>query len=130
MLGKVFGYSKKLVERNTQAYIDAINKYDIDIISHPNIGAKIDIVKVGQAAAKRGTMLELNGKRLNYTQQEIDELVKMGVMFIAGSDAHSIERIADFNKPRQAIKQYNIPASNIANLDKLPKFKHYVRKEK
>lgn len=127
--GSIFGYSKKLVERNTQMYINAINNYDIDIISHPNIGAKIDIIKVGQAAQKRGTMLELNGKRLNYTQNEIDELVKMGVMFIAGSDAHSIERIADFKKPREAIKQLNIPLDNIANWDKFPKFKHYKRTE-
>ncbi len=129
MFAKIFGYSKKLIERNTQAYINAINNYDIDIISHPNVGAKIDIIKVGQAAVKRGTMLELNGKRLNYTQQEIDELVKMGVMFIAGSDAHGIDRIADFNKPRKAITTFNIPPQNVANLDKLPKFKRYNRKE-
>lgn len=125
--GKIFGYSKKLVERNTQAYINAINNYDIDIISHPNVGAKIDIVRVGEAAVKRGTMLELNGKRLNYTQQEIDQLVKMGVMFVAGSDAHGVDRIADFNKPRKAIKEFNIPPQNIANWDKVPNFKNYRR---
>lgn len=121
--------TKKNIEKNTKAYIAMLQKYPVDIISHLNSGiAKVDAVKVAKEAVKHNTYIELNCKRINLTQDEINEMVKIGVMFIVDSDAHSVDRIADFALARKVIKEYNIPSENIANLDKLPNFKNYKRK--
>lgn len=121
--------SQKNIQRNTDAYIKMLNKYPVDIISHINHGiAKVDAVRVAEEAVKTNTYVELNCKRINFTRNEIDEMVKMGVMFIVDSDAHSVDRIADFNLARKFIKEYNIPEKNVANLNKLPTFKNYKRK--
>lgn len=121
--------SKKNIERNTNAYIKMLNKYPIDIIAHINHGiAKVDALRVAEEAVKTNTYVELNCKRINFTGEEIKKMVEMGVMFIVDSDAHSVDRIADFNLARKVIKEYNIPEKNIANLNKLPVFKNYKRK--
>lgn len=121
--------SKKNIEKNTRAYIKMLQKYPVDIISHLNYGiAKVDALTVAKEAVKTNTYIELNCKRIHLTKEEIAEMVKMGVKFIVDSDAHSIDRIADFNLARKVIKEYNIPSENIANKDKLPIFKNYKRK--
>ncbi len=121
--------TKKNIERNTTAYIKMLQKYPVDIISHLNSGiAKVDVLKVAEEAVKHNTYIELNCKRIDMTKDQIDAMVKMGVKFIVDSDAHSIERIADFNLARKIIKEYNIPSENIANKDQLPIFKNYKRK--
>lgn len=129
-MAKLFGArSKKNIARNTDAYIKMLDKYPVDIISHINHGiAKVDAIKVAEAAVKTNTYVELNGKRIDFTKEEINKMVEMGVMFIADSDAHSVDRIADFHLARNLIKEYNIPEKNIANLNKLPVFKNYKRK--
>ena len=121
--------TKKNIERNTTAYIKMLQKYPVDIISHLNSGiAKVDVLRVAEDAVKHGTLIELNCKRIDMTKEQIEKMVEMGVKFIADSDAHSVDRIADFNLARKAIKEYNIPAENIVNWDKLPEFKNYKRK--
>lgn len=126
---KLFGRRKANIEKNTTAYIKMLNKYPVDIISHINHGiAKVDVLKVATEAVKTNTYIEFNGKRINFTKDEVEAMVKMGVKFVVDSDAHSIERIADFNLARKIIKDYNIPEENIANLNKLPVFKNYKRK--
>ena len=62
------------------------------------------------------------------TKEQIAKMVEMGVKFIVDSDAHSVDRIADFNLARNVIKEYNIPSENIVNWDKLPELKNYKRK--
>ena len=119
----------KNVEMNTLAYIKMLEKYPIDIISHINYGiAKVDALKVAEQAVKTNTYIELNCKRINFTKDEIAKMVQMGVIFIVDSDAHSVDRIADFNLARKIIKEYNIPEENVANMNKLPTFKNYKRK--
>ncbi len=121
--------SQKNIERNTNAYIKMLQKYPVDIISHINHGlAKVDAIRVAEEAVKHNTYIELNCKRIDFTKEEVEKMIAMGVMFIVDSDAHSVDRIADFNLARKIIKEYNIPDKNIANKDKLPIFKNYKRK--
>lgn len=114
--------SAEMLVKNTDAYIKAMDKYMIDIISHPNYGAKIDLKAVGKVAKELGVFLELNGKRVNMTDDEILMLRDTGCTFICDSDAHSPDRVGDVSLPAAIIERLGIQDS-VANWDKLPRFR-------
>lgn len=118
--------SKKLIERNTQAYINALNRYEIDILAHLNSnGCKVDPVKIAKVAKEKGTYIELNGKRIDFTDKEIKEMITTGVKFIISSDAHSADNVGLNHYAYALIEKYNIPHEQVVNLNKIPRFKTY-----
>lgn len=123
MLSKVFPLSKKKIEKNTQVYLNTLKKYKIDIFTHLNYGMKVNTLKVALAAKEAGTLIELNGKRICFTDEEMLEMAKHKVQFIINSDAHSAKRVGEVNNAINLITRLNIPHELIVNLDKLPEFK-------
>ena len=61
----------KTVARNTEAYVNALEKNEIDILSHPGNYCKCDIAEVARACKHFGTYFELNGKRIKITDNEL-----------------------------------------------------------
>ena len=100
----------------------------MDIVSHINYGIKADAVEVARACRHFGTYVELNGKRISMTDKELELIAAEGTEFICDSDAHSVERVGDFSVPIAAIERVGIPYSQIANWERLPRFRS--RKEK
>ncbi len=127
---KYFGASKKLIERNTQMVLNAINKNKIDVLTHLNSKMKCDVVAVAQKAAEKGTYIELNEKHCDFTKEEIDGMLKTKVMFIVNSDAHKPEKIGSFKNVENIIEKFGIPKNRIANLEKMPKFLNKKKLEK
>ena len=123
IISKVFPVSKKKIEKNTQVYLKMLNKYNVDIITHLNYGMKVDTMKVALEAKKHGTLIELNGKRICFTDEEMIEMAKAEVKFIIDSDAHSKDRVGEVNNAINLITRLNIPKELVVNLDKLPEFK-------
>ena len=115
--------NKKLVEINTNAYLKAMDKYRINILAHLNYGCYVDCVRLAKECVKRDIYIELNGKRIVFTDQEIKDMVETGVKFLINSDAHHYTRVAKNSEAFGLIERLNIPHSQIANLDKVPKFK-------
>ena len=115
--------SKKMREKNTRAIIAAMEKYPIDAITHPKHGMEIDVLAVAKKAVETNTMIELNAKRMLFSREEIAQMTQMGVMFLISSDAHSPEKIGRVENILQVVKEYNIPESQVANLNKIPTFK-------
>ncbi len=115
--------NKKMTVKNTDAYIKAIEKYEIDVISHMNYGITVDPIEVAKACNHYGTLVELNGKRINLTGAEIEKLTQMGTNFICNSDAHSVSRVADMSTAVEVIEKYHIPYEQIANWEKIPSFR-------
>ena len=121
-LDKVFKPSKERINRNTAAFLKAIDKYPIDIITHLNYGFQTDTTAVAKMAKQKGVYVELNGKRINFTDEEIDIMIAEGVKFIVNSDAHRPEMVGEVNNGMNLIYKYGIPLTQVANIDKLPKF--------
>ena len=113
---------KENIVKNTEAYIKAMDKHDIDFISHPMYGIKVDLKAVGEVARELGVFLELNGKRINMTDDEILMLKGMGCTFIVNSDAHSPSRVGEFSKPMAVVERLKLH-DNIANWNKIPVFR-------
>ncbi|MCL2798001.1 MAG: PHP domain-containing protein [Firmicutes bacterium] len=121
--------SRRMYARNTDMYLKALEKYEIDILSHPNHPIKIDVVEVAKAAKHFGTYYELNGKRIGITDKQLGEVAATGVEFICDSDAHSPERVGDFELGATAARRVGIPYNQIANWERLPSFRSRKPKE-
>lgn len=131
MLCNFFHYtSKKQRERNTNAYISAMKKYDIDVITHLNHQCKVDVQKVAKVAKETNTYIELNGKRLGMSDKEILLAYKEGAKFILGSDAHKPNRVGDCHKGLKALLRLRIPDSAVVNYNNIPTFKAEKRKKR
>lgn len=119
-------HSKKQIERNTQMYIDAIKTNQIDIISHLNThGCLVDPVKVAAVAKEYNTYIELNGKVINFSDEQMRDMIATGVKFIIDSDAHYSDRVGKNPRGLNFVEKYNIPVEQVANLGKIPMFKTY-----
>lgn len=122
IFGSPFAPSSERLNRNTTAYLKALDKYPIDIITHLNAGCPVDTLAVAKMAKEKGTYIELNGKRINFTDREIITMAEEGVKFIVDSDAHSPDRVGECNRAMDLIFRLDLPLSQIVNIDKLPNF--------
>lgn len=120
--GSKFYPSKERVNRNTTAFLKAIDKYPIDIITHLNYGFPTDTLAVAKLAKQKGIYIELNGKRINFSEEEIEIMASEGVKFILNSDAHTQQNVGEVNNGLNLIYKLGIPLSQVVNVDKLPKF--------
>lgn len=118
-------FSTKQMVKNTDAYIKALERYSIDIISHPNYGIKADVKEIAKAAAHYGTYLELNGKKVSMTDEEIMSILDTGCDLIIDSDAHSPQKVGYFGVPLSFVNRLALPTERIANFDKLPSFRRH-----
>lgn len=117
-----FKPSQERISKNTTAFLKALDKQPIDIITHLNYGCPTDTIAVAKMAKQKGVLVELNGKRINFTDKEMEIMASEGVKFIIDSDAHSPERVGEVNNAINLIFRLGIPVSQVVNLDKLPKF--------
>lgn len=117
--------SKKQIERNTQAYINAMDKHRVSILAHLGYaGCAVDYRRLAEEARDRGIYIELNGKRINFGKDELKVMVETGVQFIIDSDAHNPLDVGKNHRAFNMIEKYKIPLEQIANIDgKMPKFK-------
>ena len=120
--GSPYAPSRERLNRNTTAFLKALDKYPIDVITHLNYGCPTDTLAVARLAKEKGTLIELNGKRINFTDQELLIMANEGVKFIVNSDAHSPDRVGECNNALNLIFRLNLPISQIVNIDKLPRF--------
>ena len=115
--------TKKQIERNTMAYINAMDKHRVNILAHLGYaGCAVDCVRLAKECVKRNIYIELNGKRINFTKEDIRGMVETGVKFIIDSDAHKKENVGKNSMAFNLIEKYGIPLEQVANVDKLPTF--------
>lgn len=110
-----FEPSKAVVRSNTKSYIRAIQRYPIDVITHVNYGLKVNCEEVAKAARDYGTLIEINSKRISYTDEEFCKMYDTGVSFIVDSDAHTVNRVGEFSLAESLIDRLKIDPKRIVN---------------
>ncbi len=118
---KIFKPSKERINRNTTAFLKMLDKYPIDVITHLNYGICTDTIAIAKMAKQKGVYIELNGKHISFTEEELDIMTSEGVKFVCNSDAHRPERVGEVNNGLNLIYKMGIPISQVANIDSLPK---------
>ena len=122
---------KKLVDYNTRAYINAIEKYPIDAVTHLNFLCFCNVEEVAKAARDYGTYIELNAKKKHLSDEELERVRDTGVRFLVNSDAHSVDRIGDTALVDEQLERVKIPRDRIDNIDgRLPNFRFREYKER
>lgn len=116
---------KKLIQRNTRAYINVIKNNPIDAITHIGYQSPADVLEVAKCASDYGTYIELNSKKQHLTDEELSLIVqKTDARFIINSDAHSAERVGDTHIVEEQLKRISFPYDRIDNIDgRLPNFR-------
>ena len=116
--------SASLVRQTTRAYINAIEKNPVDIISHLNYCCFADPVEVAKCCRDYGTYLEISSKKAHLSDDELVKVADTGVRFVINSDAHSIDRIGDVVRAEEQVTCVGIPTERIDNIDgKMPTFR-------
>jgi putative hydrolase len=124
-LGRTVGYTKRAIRRNTKLYIDAIKKNNIDIITHINYKIRADCREVAKAAFDYGTYIELSGKKMGCTDEDVLAMADTGVSFVLNSDAHTRERIGNVDLANDLISRLNLPRERLKNISEAPRFKKH-----
>ena len=106
----------EMVEKNTQAIINAMNKYKIDILTHPGDKIPVNIDKIAQAAEKTNTMLEINNSHGHLNKDEIITASKYNVQFVINSDSHIKDNVGSCDNALRATEEAGIDLKRIINL--------------
>ncbi len=109
---------KSRIRRNTRAVVNAIERNNIDILSHPNRYFRVNVIEVAQACMNRGTVMELNNKKISYRPVDFERMAAMGVKFIINSDAHKAENVGRMDRVKEFLKLCDYDPSCIINLNK------------
>lgn len=115
---------QKVIDNTTAAYINAVKKNPVDILTHINYKCCCDLKEVAKVCADYGTYIELNTKKRHVSPEEVDLMASTGVRFVIDSDAHSADRVGDTKIAEELLKDCNLPLERIDNIDgRLPKFR-------
>lgn len=117
-LSKAMPFIREWIEkRNTEAIIRAIEKYPIDIITHPGDKARLNIKKVAEVASKRGVALEINAKHKELSVESLRMLLDTKVDFYINSDAHDPSEVGEVDKSIKRAIEAKIPINRIRNVE-------------
>ena len=117
---------EKTLEEVTRAYINIMERADIDIIGHSDDGRfPVDYEALVKAGKRTGTLLEINnaslrpgGYRANSRENALKMLEyckKYEAMIVLGSDAHFDTAIAEYPYADEVIEEAGFPVELIAN---------------
>lgn len=106
-----------VIEKTTDAFIKAIHKNKIDIITHPGDPRPVNIERLATECVRTGTSLEINCKHMNLDVITIEELAKKGTTFVVGTDAHKKEDVGNFERAYRLLDEANIPMTSVLNAE-------------
>lgn len=105
------------LNKNTNMVIKAIMKNKINVLTHPGEKADFDILKIGEACAERGTLMEINSWHEHLSIEELKVLAKTKVKFIVSSDAHQPVRVGSCSDAVKRALDAGIDMSRIVNIE-------------
>jgi len=118
-LSKALPFIREWVERkNTEAILKAIERYPIDMITHPGDKARLNIKEVAEAAYRKGIALEINAKHNELSVESIRIALGTKVDFYINSDAHHPSEVGEVEKSIIRAKKAGIPIHRIRNVEK------------
>ncbi|MGI6004728.1 MAG: PHP domain-containing protein [Christensenellales bacterium] len=103
-------------ERVTDAYMAALERYPINIWSHPGEYIPVNMKRAAPVAARRGTLIEINQRH----PMDLDSLraaQDAGAKFVVSSDAHRPDRVGHVERALQQAQRAGIDPGRIVNIE-------------
>jgi len=116
---KIKPFRKLSVRHATKAMINALEKYNVNMITHPMSNYRVDLMKVAQVCEKTGTILEVNNSRCKLNSEELSSIKELDIKIAAGSDAHKKENVGRCDDSLRIIKESGIDISKAVNVEKM-----------
>ena len=107
---------KLLRALNTRAICLAVQRYPVYAITHPGQQVDIDTAELAAVCARRGTLFEINSSYGKELDGFIKTALPAGVNFVVNSDAHTPERVGDFQEACRLIERLQVPPERVVNL--------------
>lgn len=108
---------ERTVERMTSAYLKAMDKYPINIITHPGSKAKVNIVEVAKKALDKGIALEISSKHDQLSVESLKLIKDIPVMLYLNSDAHEPSKVGVVTKGIERVVASGIDERRIVNIE-------------
>ena len=121
---------EKWAEKFAYSYKKAMERYPIDIITHPDYGIKVNMDLLSQFALENNVALEVNSSHMSMDMDAIKTASKMGVMLTVNSDAHDFTNVGNLNRGLIALERAQVPAQQILNTYEKPTFRNNRGNEK
>lgn len=102
-------------EANTRALVEAVYRYEIDIITHPGLKLDIDTRHLARACRERQTALEINSAHGFLTEEFVRVAAAEGARFAVDSDAHSPARVGDLEAGIRVARAAGLTPDQIIN---------------
>jgi putative hydrolase len=100
----------------TRAYIRAMQRRHIDIISHPGYGVPVDIRTLARACADHGVLFEINNKHADLSPEDLAGAASTGARFVISSDAHRPEHVGLAPAALALAQRAGLGPGNIVNV--------------
>lgn len=112
-------YSHRWLRRaralNTEAICNAVERYRIDVVTHPGYRLAIDTPRLARTCARRKTALEINTSHAHTDVPYIRAAAREGCQFVVGSDAHSPERVGDLDTGLRLAERAGLGPEQVRN---------------
>lgn len=112
-------FEEKAMDKNTKAYLKALDNYKIDIITHPGSKARLHIQDVAKKANQVGTALEISSKHGELSTKSLKLLKDIDVDFYVNSDAHRPEDIGNVQAGIDKALAAGIDMDRVKNIEKI-----------
>ncbi len=113
-------YFQKISRKHaTKAMINALEKYNVNMITHPMSNYRVDLHEVAMVCEKTGTILEVNNSRCKLSLEELSSIKDMNIKIAAGSDAHKREKVGVCDDALRIILDSGTDISKVINVEKI-----------
>ncbi|MBR3486632.1 MAG: PHP domain-containing protein [Clostridia bacterium] len=97
--------------RNAEGILAAAYSCRANIISHPGLYLKVDIPYMAECCRQMGILMEVNSARVTMSCEELKTVARLGCGLIIGSDAHTPQRVGDFELASAAVTEAGVWSS-------------------
>jgi putative hydrolase len=105
------------VRKNTEIVKRAVENNQIDIWTHPNKYFRVNVVDIAAVCAKRGTLIELSGKKIHFRPIDYERMQALGCKFIINSDAHDPKHVGEHTRAEEFLRNCDYDPRSIINLN-------------
>ncbi|ADL11865.1 PHP domain-containing protein [Acetohalobium arabaticum] len=106
----------KVRQNNTQALVNAVKRYDIDIITHPGYQLDINTYRLATVCRREDTCLEINNSHQQLSADFIDTAASTGVEFAVNSDAHTAGGVGRVDSALELINEAELDLDQVINV--------------
>lgn len=113
---RISGFAReRLRSVNTKAISEAVRKYPVDIVSHPNLMLAVDLDELSRVCSKYGAALEVNTGHSYNKEGIVSAALRHGAPVSVNSDAHTPSGVGSLGSGKALLDRFKVPPEQVIN---------------